>query len=217
MRALTLTQPWCGLVAGAAKRTSHVLFAAPADGRPRVKRLKPECGYVVACSCGWQRETTAATYSAAKQAHRTEHTKPLALAKKGTCRDCGEIKPVRRMSARRDAGNICKRCLSARASAWKAAHPETSAEQQWRSHLRKRYGITVEQHAARLSEQGHRCAVCREEFDGDRRHPRIDHDHATGVFRGVLCHACNVSLGLFNDNPTRLRRAADYLEGRCAR
>jgi hypothetical protein len=120
------------------------------------------------------------------------------------------------MSARRDAGNICKRCLTARSAAWKASHPETSAEQRWRSHLRKRYGITVEQHSAKLAEQSNRCAVCREEFDSDRRQPRIDHDHATGVFRGVLCHACNVSLGLFGDDPARLRRAADYLEGRCA-
>ena len=45
--------------------------------------------------------------------------------------------------------------------------------------------------------------------------PRIDHDHGTGNVRGVLCHACNVSLGLFGDDPVRLRRAADYLEAAC--
>lgn len=211
-----MTQPWTGLVANESKRPSHALHASPSDGRPRVPRLKPECGYVVACSCGWRREATAATYSDAKRAHRVEHTKPLALARKGICRDCGETKPARQMSARRDAGNICKQCLSARTAAWKAANPETFAEQQWRSHLRKRYGITVEQHAAKLAEQEHRCAICREAFDEDRRQPRIDHSHATGAFRGVLCHACNVSLGLFGDDPDRLRRAADYLEGKCA-
>lgn len=42
----------------------------------------------------------------------------------------------------------------------------------------------------------------------------IDHDHDNKRFRGLICHQCNVMLGMANDNPTTLRRASDYLEAR---
>jgi hypothetical protein len=40
----------------------------------------------------------------------------------------------------------------------------------------------------------------------------VDHDHATGVVRGVLCWNHNVLLGYAADDPMLLRKAADYLE-----
>ena len=40
----------------------------------------------------------------------------------------------------------------------------------------------------------------------------FDHDHISGLFRGWLCHLCNVMLGMAKDNPERLRRGANYLE-----
>lgn len=41
----------------------------------------------------------------------------------------------------------------------------------------------------------------------------MDHNHVTGEFRGWLCRRCNMNIiGMSNDNPDLLRRAADYLE-----
>lgn len=40
----------------------------------------------------------------------------------------------------------------------------------------------------------------------------FDHSHATGKFRGWLCHTCNFALGHAKDNPVLLRALADYLE-----
>lgn len=40
----------------------------------------------------------------------------------------------------------------------------------------------------------------------------VDHNHETGVIRGLLCALCNTALGKFHDDPDLLRRAAEYLE-----
>ncbi len=64
-----------------------------------------------------------------------------------------------------------------------------------------------------LATQGGRCAIC--ETDEPRgRHStfNVDHNHETGVVRGLLCCDCNLSIGKLGDDPARLRAAADYLE-----
>lgn len=41
----------------------------------------------------------------------------------------------------------------------------------------------------------------------------IDHDHNTGLFRGLICNGCNKGLGLFKDNTDILEKAKEYLNG----
>jgi len=61
-----------------------------------------------------------------------------------------------------------------------------------------------------LAAQGGTCAIC-DSPPGSRR-LAIDHDHATGVVRGLLCPRCNTGLAYFRDRPELFRTAADYLE-----
>lgn len=61
-----------------------------------------------------------------------------------------------------------------------------------------------------LAAQGGGCAVCGSTPKTRRLH--IDHDHATGRIRGLLCMQCNRFLAAYHATPAKLRAAADYLE-----
>jgi hypothetical protein len=77
--------------------------------------------------------------------------------------------------------------------------------------LRRLYGITLSHYNEMLTEQQHLCALCGEKPDTDRR-MHVDHDHATGKIRALLCHHCNLLLGNAKDSVDRLRQAIAYLE-----
>ncbi len=85
----------------------------------------------------------------------------------------------------------------------------TRASFEWR--MKKDYGISVEEYARLEHSQGRACAGCLESLDG-KKSTHLDHNHASGVVRGLLCFSCNLSIGKLKENPTTLRRLADYLE-----
>jgi hypothetical protein len=99
-----------------------------------------------------------------------------------------------------------------RAKEWRATNQGEKLTRAYKdANLRQNYGITIEQFETMLAAQGGRCAICRKPF---RRSfdTHVDHDHATGRVRGILCSACNNGLGRFRDDPAVLRHAARYLE-----
>lgn len=81
--------------------------------------------------------------------------------------------------------------------------------------FQKRYGITEPERDALVEAQDHRCAICRvHESVGGGKGGKfdVDHDHDTGLVRGMLCRNCNTGLGRFKDDPEQLRAALNYLE-----
>lgn len=77
-------------------------------------------------------------------------------------------------------------------------------------HLERLYGIDRTEYGHMLTLQGGVCAICGETcVSGNAL--AVDHDHKTGEVRGLLCANCNRGLGLFKDDPERIRKAIEYL------
>lgn len=73
--------------------------------------------------------------------------------------------------------------------------------------LQTLYGITKQQYDDMLIAQDGNCAICTLPMT----QPHVDHNHKTGVVRGLLCFKCNTALGKFQDNVANLKRAITYL------
>ena len=69
-------------------------------------------------------------------------------------------------------------------------------EQRTAWNLATRYKITQAQYDKMLEKQGGVCALCGCVME----RPVVDHDHVTGVVRGILCHPCNVKLPAVEDS-----------------
>lgn len=157
------------------------------------------------------------------------------------CQRCSEDKPLEdfydagytRADGTRPKMTICKVCSAVKsreyyqanlesqrtkgrekARAARAADPEGVAQRAYASRVKGKYGITIDAVNEMWADQGGRCAICgAPEPPFAERHQRlhVDHDHQTGVVRGLLCSPCNQGLGYFSDDPDRLEEAAQYL------
>jgi hypothetical protein len=75
--------------------------------------------------------------------------------------------------------------------------------------LKVHYGISIVEYQEMERQQGGACAVC---AVPKQETLCVDHCHATGRVRGLLCRACNAGLGCFKDNTELMARAMTYLE-----
>jgi len=123
------------------------------------------------------------------------------------CRDCGLEKPLndfpRNKRIKDGRHSYCKPCHNARGKETKDRLFGGSRHY----HLRRRYGIGSVQVEAMVKAQRGVCAICRTEPA-----VHVDHDHETGLIRGILCFNCNGGLGQFKDDARNLMRAVEYLE-----
>lgn len=89
-------------------------------------------------------------------------------------------------------------------------------QREWQ--LKKKYGMEPGEFDAWWNVFKGKCGIC----DNDLTMPTksrgqslgtvcVDHDHATGQVRGLLCNACNKALGLFKDDPKILSNAMKWI------
>ena len=77
--------------------------------------------------------------------------------------------------------------------------------------LRQYYNLPIERYEEMYREQNGVCLICKNINIAGRK-LAVDHDHNTGVIRGLLCSKCNMGIGYFKDDVDLLRIAIDYLE-----
>jgi hypothetical protein len=144
------------------------------------------------------------------------------------CTKCGESRPVTQFAMNHVRGQRvtrCQPCSTAATKEWRKRQPDydrqryqaTKSETRER-HLVRKYKVTLEDYARMLAAQDGRCAIClapeSEQFKGVFH---VDHCHASGAVRGLLCRGCNHALGVFKDDPALFARAVEYLSSRKSR
>lgn len=147
-----------------------------------------------------------------------------------TCNGCNETLSLVEFYIRKTglkAGkprSHCKRCESKESRNRQLLSPEIYAKRSAeyrkrhpdkvkRSNLRatwKQMGFNPDIVETFIASRPGICEICGEK--GNARALSVDHCHKTNQLRGLLCSQCNVGLGYFKDNPTLLRKAAEYLE-----
>lgn len=105
--------------------------------------------------------------------------------------------------------SACAECNRVKHKKYRDHHPDYRKKHHNRI-MKYRYGITSEEYREMVSSQNNSCQICKSEFSSSRD-AHIDHSHETKMVRGILCQRCNQALGLFQEDPVRIRNAIDYL------
>ena len=99
-------------------------------------------------------------------------------------------------------------------------HRAFKAAQKARNHdkaVARIYGLAPGDYARLLEAQGGSCAISGCRATGKSKRLAVDHDHASGEVRGLLCSSHNRLIGLHRDNADSFRSIAAYLESPPAR
>lgn len=81
-------------------------------------------------------------------------------------------------------------------------------------HIKRKYGLDIDEYNQMLKDQDNKCAICSYEFGQKPSDTYVDHNHSTGKVRGLLCQHCNSGLGYFRDNEDNLIKGIKYLQER---
>ena len=125
---------------------------------------------------------------------------------KKRCADCRKFRPVSEFPRNRNSKDgfhcYCEECNNARSRESRQRLHGGSRHY----HLKRRYGIGADEFDALVVAQGGVCAIC-----GKEAPEHVDHSHASGAVRGILCFNCNGGLGQFKDSIDSLVNAIAYL------
>jgi hypothetical protein len=135
-------------------------------------------------------------------------------------KEFSEVIPKSGPSFRR---NVCKSCIHE--AQRKAGIERFGGEEGFKnyrhkvslkSRIKKLYELELEEAENLLFSQDNKCKICLTGISFGRLLDRnsvacIDHCHRTKKVRGILCHKCNVAIGLLQESQEIIKRACDYL------
>jgi len=105
--------------------------------------------------------------------------------------------------------SICRECTKKKANL-RYQHKDKF------QYTKRMYGIDKEGILSLLHNQNNKCLLCDTEFEvysrDTKRQFTVDHCHVTGRVRGLLCHHCNIGLGMFKDNEETMLKAIAYIK-----
>lgn len=88
-------------------------------------------------------------------------------------------------------------------------HRKKTIHQNWIRQI-KAIGCTPELYNELLADQKGSCALCHKPNVKGKK-LAVDHDHKTGIIRGLLCNRCNAALGALGDNVDSITEVLNYL------
>ncbi len=94
----------------------------------------------------------------------------------------------------------------------KKAYREKNKDRLRNKELKRNFGISLHEYNLMHTEQKGKCACCGIHQNELTKKFAVDHDHDTGLIRGLLCNNCNLALGKLGDNIEGLMKALNYLE-----
>ena len=101
-----------------------------------------------------------------------------------------------------------KQEINERSRAYYHAHKQDIQPILRRGQLKRLYGISPADYDALLAKQDGACATCGKP---SKETLCVDHCHATGTIRGLLCRKCNIALGCNEDDPATMITSLAYL------
>jgi len=123
----------------------------------------------------------------------------------------GSLFPTKKTEKPRDRSEYWKkRHKSRQNNSWYYRNKEKNKD----NVLKYKYGITLEEYNLMVESQNGLCALCDKhnvKIRGETISLAVDHDHETGKIRGLLCNACNTSLGVYK-TIAMLKKVIKYLE-----
>lgn len=132
------------------------------------------------------------------------------------CRQCKTVKPLSEFNRHGPSPEgrrlRCSRCTSMYQKLYRVQNPSKVAARERSKNLRRYYGINPEEYDKLLTWSDGGCAICGAKKGRADLRLYIDHDHTTGMVRGLLCNQCNQGLGNFRDDVRLLKIAIAYLE-----
>jgi hypothetical protein len=139
-----------------------------------------------------------------------------------TCSGCGGLGPFYTNKTSKDGyTSRCRECIKSKSKEYWNRNSVSRKSQQKeyrkkfpdvvRGKRLREYGISLDTYNFILKSQNGGCSIC----GGPSGYPSgsfaVDHDHLTGLVRGLLCRNCNAGIGLFDDNPENIDKASAYL------